>query len=196
LPRTTSELLCGFDCEGFVKTLTSCVEANGIAIVSIGLEPVNVAVSPDPHCHPAPALFDAELTERLKRVYLKIHDAAPHAHLYVLGYPQIFDRAAPSLSISNCDVHAQDAQKISLVEKHVNGVIEAAVKTLGSWATFIDNEHTFDHHELCRRNITGFNARSYLNGLLVEISKKFAHVESFHPNAAGHEALARKLPTP
>ena len=183
--------------DGFASTIAACVKANLKAGLNLNL------VFPFPlngHCDPTPSLPDAAMRRRLVDVYTDIHRIAPKATLLVLGYPQLFDRGAPTISLSNCDIRAADAQKISKLEDHVNhavigkAVAEANAKSGGRpYAVFVNNDHTFDHRELCRRKVffkTG--APSALNGLLLG-SKQGYRNESFHPNSLGHSLLAAKL---
>jgi hypothetical protein len=167
--------------EGFVETLTQCVTRRTF-------------------CHPRPALSDAEITRRVVDTYYHIHLAAPHAKLIVVGYPQIFSRTAATHGVGipfQCDVSSYAATGISRLEEHLTSVLARAVdeanRTAGiDFASFVNNDHTFDHRELCRlRLLPHFNEHSYLNGL--RLAGTTAYNESFHPNRLGHAALAAKI---
>ena len=130
---------------------------------------------------------------RLTGVYRAVHKAAPHAQLYVLGYPQLFYRKASELfSSKHCPVTTDDARYLSAYVDKFNRTIAAAVSRANrlerqAFAQFVDNSHTFDGRELCRPKLTPFNAPSYLHGVVV--THKGVAKESFHPNALGTAAM-------
>jgi lysophospholipase L1-like esterase len=133
------------------------------------------------------------MTERLEKVYRKILDLAPKANLIVLGYPSLFDRDAPKINGFNCDLNASDARSIASGEEDFNRLIGRAVEAVNKTpkylhrVTYIDNTFTFDHHELCRRNLVRRNQPSWINALILP-----GEMESFHPNIPGHEALSER----
>jgi GDSL-like Lipase/Acylhydrolase family/Thrombospondin type 3 repeat len=186
--------------DGFQSILSACIKAN---LAHLGVE---VALHlpgyfPQTHCSARPTLSDVEMRRRLLAVYSQIHEVVPDATLYVQGYPQIFDRGAPTASLFNCDIRPSDARKVSKLETNLNrDVIHSAVKLANGrpgvarpYAVYINNDHLFDHRELCRRKSAPFTGTtSFLNGL--QLSRHIYRNESFHPNRLGHAALATQIP--
>jgi lysophospholipase L1-like esterase len=148
-------------------------------------------------CHPKLRLFtdgdsstytDAGFRARLEAVYRKIHEVAPAATLIVLGYPQLFSRLANQfLNEPECALHLSDAVEVTKLEEHANDEISKALKAVdpapgGSWAHYVNNDHTFDGHELCQEV-----GHHWINGLLSW------DPEAFHPGREGQDHLFKKL---
>ena len=136
------------------------------------------------------AITTATLRSRLAAVYAAVHGLAPHARVFVLGYPRLFS-PTPSAT-APCPVAAVDSRALSKAEDVLNASIATAVahanKVAGKkFATFVDDGAVFKGHELC----AGPAATSYLNGLV--LTSGAARAESLHPNRVGQGVLAKHL---
>ena len=146
----------------------------------VGFVPVLVAcakpswmVDSDAVIDAAFALLTTELPGRLDGVTARIRELAPHAELVVTAYPVLFN--------------GEDCNALTFFSPHemdrlARGVGDLA-DLLGSVATargaaFVDPRAAFDEHAVCDRD-------EWVNGV------SFPLEESYHPNAAGHEAYAR-----
>jgi lysophospholipase L1-like esterase len=128
---------------------------------------------------------------RLLCAYTEVGKAAPDAKLYVIGYPHLFAKEAKG----NCAITPNETEEVDYFEDRFNGRIHNAVNAANKlagrpFAIFVNNEHTFDGHELC----SGLpNHKEYLNGYLPAAGPPFHHPESFHPNAVGQQHLADRV---
>lgn len=151
----------------------------------------------------------AALLTVLKNTYAKIHGAAPSAEIYVLGYPRLFAREPHA---DRCDVYPKDAVWANRLTEHVDSVIARAAREAGPYMHFVDTWNAFNNHELCRH---GTANKSYMHGAKFKASsikhkclpwlvlplappvpcviylEPDAHVESFHPNVQGYQAMAK-----
>lgn len=120
----------------------------------------------------------------LQTVYNTIRLRAPRARIVVLGYPHFFK---PSGNFFGCQaVYRSDEQWIDSKIDQFDEAIRAEALSLG--AEFSNDSGEFDGHELCG------DGKEYLNGIVRDLSKlpPVAN-ESFHPNADGHQQIARIL---
>lgn len=128
-------------------------------------------------------------------VYRKIAQAAPRAHIYVGGYPELFsgDKAyyhdykpAPSKKVcqvadNTYSVDFKDALWINKQADLLNGVIERQVnkaKAEGVAITYV--QPLFGGHRLCDKY------EPWLNELLLDDDFKLM-AESFHPKSIGYQ---------
>ena len=189
----------------FVPLLTECFIAHHIhdqKCFTLGTPPASVTF-PQPETS-GPCRDPGSLTEfaligyRLECVYKFIHEAAPNAAIFVLGYPHLFGE--PSFS-NACDFNTVDAEEIRGLEDTFNEEISAAVTAANkalhhSYLAFVSLAHTFDHRELC----TAPKANSlkallsipprYLNRYLSHFTGlSTGRPESFHPNRLGQSYM-------
>ncbi|MCB1040092.1 MAG: SGNH/GDSL hydrolase family protein [Acidimicrobiales bacterium] len=172
---------------GFAALLADCVGLDDALAIATGSDALSTLslrscdVTPDELDDRARAL-----DERLSALYATIVDdhLAPHGQLFVVGYPRLFaasDRWASDEG-ERCDgVTRADADALGVGVAQLDAVIEARVDDQAA-ATFIDAAATFEGHERCTEDpwLQGFTVRPRLRS-------------SFHPNEAGHAAVAEAI---
>ena len=119
----------------------------------------------------------AALGPRLSRLYAGVRQRAPGAELLVLGYPRLV--ADPDRTgLETCaGLSADEARWVREKGEELDRVVRGAADAAG--ARFLDAASTFAGHEAC-------TAEPWMAGISLT-----TEVSSFHPNAAGHEQLAR-----
>lgn len=184
----------GFDCGqslpcDFGSVLTRCV--------NIPLENPN----PTP-CQPA---FDAAPTYTvtnainqmgpvLTSTFLSLHQAAPTAQIFVLGYPTLFAGAGTCSYIRGSDVTWLEQKQIQFNQVEAAAVTEAAQQA-GGFIHFVDlssasaGSSPFIGHELCSGGTEWFYGIDGDAGFLSGFPKRFY----FHPTADGQAAMAGAL---
>jgi hypothetical protein len=96
-------------------------------------------------------------------VLAAIHKAAPNAHIYIAGYPRLFQdpnlkdcvigTGHPSTGPSfNVEVTALDARWMDGLSDTLNGFISSAARRAGSWVTYVNVASRFTGHGLCTSN--------------------------------------------
>jgi lysophospholipase L1-like esterase len=111
-------------------------------------------------------LIDAWLPLALAGLYADVSEAAPGATVVVLGYPQLFDPAAPALG----NLEPDEQRRMNRLAERLNDRTEAAAARVGF--RFESVEGAFTAH--------GVGASDpWLVGLTLPLD------ESFHPNPAG-----------
>lgn len=111
-------------------------------------------------------LVDTWLPHALGELYADVSEAAPGATVVVLGYPRLFDPAAPALG----NLEPDEQQRMNRLAERLNDRTEAAAAAAGF--RFASVEEPFATH--------GVGATDpWLAGLTLPLD------ESFHPNAAG-----------
>ena len=119
------------------------------------------------------ALLATELPGRLSRVAARIRDLAPRAELVVTAYPVLFNG-------DDCNALTFfSPHEMARLERGVGdlaGVVGTAAGDAG--AAFVDPRAAFADHAICDRE-------EWLSGVSWPLE------ESYHPNAAGHEAYSR-----
>lgn len=137
---------------------------------------------------------DGRQIRSLEQVYADIANAAPHAKIYVGGYPRLFgsnqsdyiaNGSAPGGSqcvlATGVTVSYSDAQWLNQMADELNSVIEGAVSAAqanGVDVTYVPAD-LFDGHGLCDSDT------SWLNGAVLDESNQ-PQVESLHPNSEGY----------
>lgn len=117
----------------------------------------------------------------LQTVYNTIRLRAPRARIVVVGYPHFFK---PSGNFFGCQaVFRSDQKWIDAKIDQFDDAIRAEALSLG--AEYAGGATEFDGHELCG------DGNAYLNG--IKLSTGGPASESFHPNADGHQQIARLL---
>jgi hypothetical protein len=112
-------------------------------------------------------------------LYRDIRDRATSATVLVLGYPEL----VPRDHIDGCGaMDSGDAPPIHRAAVRLNGSIRRAVGNRRGFR-FVSLVSTFRGHPACNSD-----AEDWINSI-VETDKD----ESFHPNEAGHRAIARHL---
>ncbi|GGQ55156.1 SGNH/GDSL hydrolase family protein [Couchioplanes azureus] len=116
-------------------------------------------------------LLDEEIPARLDATYRDIRAKAPNAKVVVLGYPLLFDVAAPSCGFAGMSIPKRKSLNHGADE--LNQVIEERVRAAGfTWSDVTDE---FAGHGIC-------GASPWLNGLTL-----LPPTDSFHPNGNGHK---------
>jgi lysophospholipase L1-like esterase len=118
---------------------------------------------------------------RLGALYQAILAKAPHAQVYILGYPHFFS-PHPSFYCNGIDF--TEAHWITAMEDRLNRGISSTINRLhNSRLHYVDTSSAFAGGELCSASHP-----VYMNGIIA------AHMEySFHPTAAGQQRLADVL---
>ncbi|HIV59070.1 MAG TPA: SGNH/GDSL hydrolase family protein [Candidatus Stackebrandtia faecavium] len=111
-----------------------------------------------------------ELPGQLDGIYSEVSNAAPNAHVVIVGYPALFNGESCNIVLR---ISAEEQERLN----------EAAVllsETIGSVAeqhgfSYVDALEPFDGHATC-------DDEEWVNGLSWPVG------ESFHPNALGHDS--------
>lgn len=125
---------------------------------------------------PTPEQYGAKLVDlqpKLVDAYKRIHTAAPHAKIIVVGYPDII----PESEQPGCFLNANEIAPLRTAVGALNNTIEQASKTAD--VEFVDATEAFAGHELCTQ-------QPWVNG--VDLGNFSA---SLHPNVNGQIALAK-----
>jgi PKD repeat protein len=150
-------------------------------------------------------IANGRLEDRLVRAYTTIGDRAPHARVYVAGYPQLVDVGGHGKS---CDLLLEGDHTMSLGENErtmiywlvseLNDRIKVAIEEANAvqgWdqVTYVDPATgPFLGRELCRdgqlNHDSGFN--SVVNPYFSTPNNYGPVAYSFHPNKYGQEAYA------
>jgi protocatechuate 3,4-dioxygenase beta subunit len=170
-------LTAGGDDVDFASVLTACIEHSyECSSEGISLAPASL--------RNAPRNIKA-LQHTLEETYKEIKRAAPDAHIYVLGYPDVFPQTAPN-SDACFDKTFLELPSIEwLIErqKELDAVVDAAAHTVG--VDYVDpntGAHSFVGHDICSsdswfHDVWNWHPTSY----------------SFHPTTTGQEHLAATL---
>lgn len=119
----------------------------------------------------------ATLGPRLVTIYTAIRTRAPRARLLVVGYPQLVVDPEKTQATTCAGLTPDESRWVRQKGDDLARVIRTAAEVTG--ARYLDAAERFAGHEAC-------TAEPWMEGLnFVDI------VASFHPNAAGHEQLAR-----
>lgn len=128
--------------------------------------------------------FDAEVSadlaalgSRLGRVYAGVRERAPAADVLVLGYPRLVPDPDRSGLQTCAGLTAEEARWVRQKGDELDRVVGAAAGAAG--VRFLDAAGPFAGHEAC-------TAEPWMEGISLATA-----VSSFHPNAAGHDRLAR-----
>lgn len=85
-----------------------------------------------------------------------IHVVAPNAHVFIAGYPQLFQStSSQDCLVGSADgvvplkIAASDAQALDRAAGLVDSSIAAAATRAGNWASYVDAASLFDGHGLC-----------------------------------------------
>ena len=124
-----------------------------------------------------------DMDSLLRSTYWAIHNQAPHAHITVLTYPQIFpaDTTLCSLPETGFATAADLTWARSIWHYFDQVVAEAAGASGVPSIGVLDVEGAFTNHTACDDD--GWVNHAIIGG----------GAEQFHPNAAGHAALGRAL---
>ena len=119
----------------------------------------------------------ADLGRRLTGVYSEVRKRAPAADILVLGYPRLVaDPEQTGLSMC-AGLTAEEASWVRQKGDELDRVVRTAADAAG--VRFVDAASAFAGHEAC-------TAEPWMEGISLATA-----VSSFHPNAAGHDQLAR-----
>ncbi|WP_110240371.1 SGNH/GDSL hydrolase family protein [Nocardioides gilvus] len=121
-----------------------------------------------------------ELQEKLVEHYEKIKEKAPNARVIIVGYPQLFVDN-PKDSYGDL-LFAEDQVWMNEKGADLNAMLRAAAREAG--VEFVDPTEAFRDHGIGSKD-------PWINDLdLGGPGMMIADPSSFHPNAAGHAALA------
>lgn len=124
-----------------------------------------------------------ELRAELLASYRQIREKAPNARIVVVGYPELFVEN-PSDNYGNL-LFAEDQLWMNQKAAELNAMLASAAKDAG--AEFVDPTEAFRGHGIG-------SADSWINDLdFGGPGVMLADPSSFHPNAAGHAALAELI---
>jgi PKD repeat protein/lysophospholipase L1-like esterase len=147
-------------------------------------------------------------------LYEQIRSAAPHAEVYVMGYPRVLPgnpssackaqayredgskaTSTPWGSTSGfigieTEIDEQDAIWMDTVIERLNG--EIAIAAAASGFHYVENTNAFEGHDICSNN-TDSSDRPWAHDLVLEDSANMPSAFSFHPNAEGQEAMETDL---
>ncbi len=171
------------DCR-FASVFTRCVN---VPIGNPNVEPCQPVL--DPATNPQVTNAISNLEPTLVQTYLAIHQAAPTAQIYILGYPTLF---ASGLSGGTCDyINDSDIKWLLAKEAQLNGVVAQAVidANMNAYGLihFVDLAHAFDGHELCS------GGTEWLYGIDVNPPPFPPESRYFHPTVAGQQQMAAYL---
>lgn len=118
---------------------------------------------------------------KLTAVYSQLMTESPSMKLYVIGYPR-FVNADALLCPASTNLDHAERQMIDEGTKYLNTVIEAAAASAG--AKYVDIGDALLGHRVCD------DPGGYVNAIALLDQEK---VETFHPNADGHAAMATAI---
>lgn len=124
-----------------------------------------------------------ELRRKLVEEYRKIREKAPDARIIIVGYPQLFVDN-PSDQYDDL-LFAEDQRWMNQKAAELNAMLASAAEEVG--AEFVDPTDAFRGHGIGSSDPWINDLDIGGPGLMV------ADPGSFHPNAAGHAALAQLL---
>lgn len=129
------------------------------------------------------------LQSRLVQVYQELRNAAPGADIVILGYPLLV--ADPSLAdchnpIVYYGLGAGEMSMIRTLATQLNGVIATAATQAGVSNAAQQVAQAFAGHEACTKT----ESQEWINEIA---GLNDALHDSFHPNAAGYQALANAV---
>ena len=113
----------------------------------------------------------SQLPAKLDSVYSAIRSDAPHAHVVVMGYPELYDLSNSWFCIG---LSTTDRTDLNQAADILDGVIQAQAAAYDF--TYVDVRPYFSGHELC-----DFGSEWLHSVNLLDIS------ESYHPTASGQE---------
>ncbi|MFG1603617.1 SGNH/GDSL hydrolase family protein [Actinoplanes sp. NPDC049265] len=153
---------------GFAPTVISCTVVSDAACQAVV---DNAAVT-----------VREELPAKLDATYRAIKRHAPHAGVYVLGYPILFDVNAPTCGFAGMSIPKRRA--INAANAELNALIEDRAEAAG--LTFVDVTDEFAGHGICA-------PANWIHGLVA-----LPPTDSFHPTADGYrlgylDALVKAL---
>jgi lysophospholipase L1-like esterase len=127
--------------------------------------------------------------QSLAQLYEAIANATPPtAQILAVGYPRFFPGSPPATCATGAggsfdrDTMTWIDQKIQKLDQVIHDAAAAANNSLKAQRVhYVDTYNAFSGHERC-------TSHPYLNGIIKGRSN--AAVGSFHPNTAGHRALA------
>jgi lysophospholipase L1-like esterase len=124
----------------------------------------------------------------LTSLYQQIAARAPNARVLVMGYPQLFSSTTGgTFNLSMGDQRFLNAQGLALdqmIRQCVQAEDRAIVAARGKGSfEYVDASNAFRGHEVG-------TPQPYVNGLDVNLMAMSVGPQSFHPTAAGYQALA------
>jgi len=167
---TTVTLTIGGNDAGFASVLASCVWVS-VGKANIGRPGHNCAGKPSvyrPLYQRLTALAgygtatspDGNPVHSYTSVLAAIHRAAPSAHVYLTGYPRIFqDPTSKDCVVGTAVVNGtygfytkvtpQDAAWLDAMATALDTIMALAAKRAGNWASYVDVTRQFTGHGLC-----------------------------------------------
>jgi lysophospholipase L1-like esterase len=140
-----------------------------------------VSCTPD---NPTLSARIARLGQLLPSVFDQLKRRGPHAHIFVVGYPDIFPTAASrtafcvDLAFALPGLAGPQLEGMRQLVHELDETIASAAAASG--VTYVDVESAFAGHELC-------TPEPWVRGVSLDIRM------SFHPTGPGQEVLARDV---
>jgi lysophospholipase L1-like esterase len=119
----------------------------------------------------------------LVSVYGTIKARAPHATVYVMGYPDILPDTNPGTCPDVLGLDWAEIQWLHQKTAHLDAVIQAAARRAG--VVYVDGSDLFKGHKLCSATPWASGLTAQVRGLVNWSVGKYA----MHPNAAGYQAM-------
>ena len=138
--------------------------------------------------------------QSISSVLEAIHTVAPHAQVYIAGYPHVLEPPSADDCVVGAvtggattsiplKVTAADARAVDNAIQSLNTTIRFAAQSAGAWATYVDPVATFEGHGLC-------TSTSWINPIEAAVSfdasgrsiKVTPNSGSGHPTAEGQDA--------
>jgi lysophospholipase L1-like esterase len=127
-----------------------------------------------------------EIRDRIAETIDRIRKTAPSAHIYIAGYPDPTGIAQCGATGWGTSLLSIDMAEQQWLRDEYIGVLNESVEWAAqqAGATYLPFQYAFSGHEICS-NLAYANGLKAGNDILKSIG-----IESFHPNAFGHRALA------
>lgn len=123
-------------------------------------------------------------------LYKQLHNEAPEAKLYSIGYPQLTD------DLGSCAINVQLSKAelgfATVIVEYLNSAMAKA--SLKANVSYIDISNALKGHRLCETSSHNVAVNGITSGKDAGIlGLKFFGKESFHPNALGHLLMEQEI---
>lgn len=127
---------------------------------------------------------------KLQNVYKALRDASPTSKIYAIGYPQFIQDSSAPCFLNGAFINASERHFIAEAVAQMNAVVEATAISEG--IEYIDVADSLVGGRLCEGV-----AHDYVTGARNELYQAIAIEDLrtflYHPNAAGHEKIAKVI---
>jgi lysophospholipase L1-like esterase len=118
-------------------------------------------------------------------IFAEVRDAAPNAHVVVLGYPHFYELGTEDSWCQDGLMNRPDQMWINNVVESVDKAIEEEASAMGFH--YVDIYEASNGHELCQ----GPEDERFLNGIMFKDPRDLSTFsESYHPTPYGHRVIA------